>query len=103
MADHTTRILSTLRDDVRFAVRHVTRRPLFSATVIGTLALAMAAATTTFGLATAVLSRPCPSTTPPGSCSCGKTVLNSRAAGRHTSVLCLQLRSWGARPAIGSN
>lgn len=60
MADHNARSLATLRDDVRFAVRHVIRRPLFSATVIGTLALAMAAASTTFGLATAVLSKPLP-------------------------------------------
>lgn len=51
---------AALFDDLRFALRHVRRRPLFAATVIGTLALAMAAATTTFGLATAVLSRPLP-------------------------------------------
>jgi predicted permease len=51
---------ATLLDDMRFAVRHVSRRPLFAATVVGTLALAMAAATTTFGLATAVLTRPLP-------------------------------------------
>lgn len=54
------RPVATLIDDLRFAVRHVRRRPLFAATIVGTLALAMAAATTTFGLATAVLSRPLP-------------------------------------------
>ncbi len=52
--------MTNLWDDARFAIRHVHRRPLFAATVIGTLALAMAAATTTFGLATAVLARPLP-------------------------------------------
>lgn len=52
--------LAILRDDLLFAVRHVRRRPAFAATVVGTLALAMAAAVTTFGLATSVLSRPLP-------------------------------------------
>jgi len=47
-------------DDLRFAVRYVRRRPLFAVAVTATLAVSIAAATTAFGLATAVLWRPLP-------------------------------------------
>lgn len=49
-----------LRDDLRFAVRHLRRRPGFALTVTATLAVTIAAATTAFGFATAVLWRPLP-------------------------------------------
>ncbi len=60
MPHASTARLATWRDDLRFAIRHVRRRPVFAAAVVGTLALAIAAAVTTFGLATSVLSRPLP-------------------------------------------
>jgi predicted permease len=47
-------------DDLRFAARYVGRRPLFAVAVTVTLAVSIAAATTAFGLATAVLWRPLP-------------------------------------------
>src|SRR5262245_9732382 len=48
------------RDDVRWAVRYARRRPAFALAVVTTLALSIGAATTAFGLATAVLWRPLP-------------------------------------------
>jgi predicted permease len=50
----------SIPDDLRFAFRYVRRRPLFSVTVMATLAVAIAAATTAYGLATAVLWRELP-------------------------------------------
>src|SRR5262245_48121733 len=47
-------------DDLRWALRYARRRPLFTLTVVATLAVSIAAATTAFGLATAVLFRPLP-------------------------------------------
>ena len=52
--------MSLFRDDLRWAVRHATRRPVFAVTVIGTLAIAIATATTAFGAASAVLWRALP-------------------------------------------
>jgi predicted permease len=49
-----------LRDDVRASLRQWRRRPVATAGLIGTLAVAIAAVVTTFGLATAVLWRPLP-------------------------------------------
>ncbi len=49
-----------MREDLRWAVRHARRRPILAVTVATTLAVAIAAATTAFGLATAVLWRPLP-------------------------------------------
>jgi predicted permease len=48
------------RDDLRWAVRYARRHPLFALAVTSTLAVTIAAATTAFGLATAVLWRPLP-------------------------------------------
>jgi putative ABC transport system permease protein len=53
-------MIATLRDDVRFVVRHARRRPLFAIAVVTTLAISIAAATTAFGVATSVLWRPLP-------------------------------------------
>jgi putative ABC transport system permease protein len=52
--------MATLTDDVRWAVRYASRRPLFALAVTVTLAFSIAAATTAFGLATAVLWRMLP-------------------------------------------
>src|SRR3954471_18642104 len=46
--------------DIRWALRLLRRHPAFSATVILTLAGAIAAVATSFGIATAVLWRPLP-------------------------------------------
>ena len=51
---------AAVTDDLRFALRHLRRRPLFAVAVTATLAVSIAAATTAFGLATAVLWRPLP-------------------------------------------
>lgn len=51
---------ATVVDDVRWAVRYVTRRPLFALAVSLTLTVALATAITAFGLATAVLWRALP-------------------------------------------
>lgn len=53
-------IWDAFRDDLRSGLRQLRRRPVATAGVIGTLALAVAAVTTTSGLATAVLWRPLP-------------------------------------------
>jgi putative ABC transport system permease protein len=50
----------TLLDDIKWSARIARRRPLFTLTVAATLAVSIAAATTTYGLATAVLWRPLP-------------------------------------------
>jgi putative ABC transport system permease protein len=49
-----------MRDDVRWAIRYARRRPILALTVTVTLAAAIGAAATAFGLATAVLWRPLP-------------------------------------------
>jgi hypothetical protein len=49
-----------LHDDVRWALRQARRRPVMALAVIATLAVAIGAATTAFGVATAVLWRPLP-------------------------------------------
>jgi putative ABC transport system permease protein len=49
-----------LRDDLRWALRYARRHPIFTLAVTSTLAVSIAAATTAFGLATAVLWRPLP-------------------------------------------
>ena len=54
------RLLDALRDDLRASLRQCRRRPVATFVVIGTLAIAVAAVTTTFGLAAAVLWRPLP-------------------------------------------
>ena len=51
---------SALLDELRWAFRYVRRRPVFAAVVSLTLAVSIAAATTAFGLATAVLWRALP-------------------------------------------
>jgi putative ABC transport system permease protein len=51
---------ATLMDDIRWAFRVAVRRPLFSFAVVTTLAVSIAAATTAFGLAEAVLWRALP-------------------------------------------
>ena len=51
---------STLLDDFRWAVRYARRRPVFALAVVTTLAVSIAAATTAYGLATAILWRPLP-------------------------------------------
>ncbi len=51
---------SAFLDDLRFAFRHVGRRPWFAATIATTLAVTIAAATTAFGLSAAVLWKPLP-------------------------------------------
>ena len=50
----------TLADDVRWAVRYARGRPMLTLAVTVTLAVTIAAATTAFGLASAVLWRPLP-------------------------------------------
>lgn len=54
------RIWEAMMDDLRASLRQYRRRPVATAGVIATLAMAVAAVTTTFGLATAVLWRPLP-------------------------------------------
>src|SRR5829696_4296452 len=49
-----------VREEVRWALRQVRRRPAMALAVMATLALAIGAATTAFGVATAVLWRPLP-------------------------------------------
>ena len=49
-----------LLSDVRWTLRLIRRRPAFAATVTATLAVAIAAVVTAFGVATAVLWRPLP-------------------------------------------
>src|SRR5687768_4795615 len=51
---------ATLMNDIRWAFRLTVRRPLFSFAVVTTLAVSIAAATTAFGLAEAVLWRTLP-------------------------------------------
>ncbi len=53
-------MLTMVIHDVRWALRHAFRRPLFAAAVIGTLALGIASTTIAYGLATSVLWRPLP-------------------------------------------
>ena len=53
-------IRSTFRDELGWALRYTRRRPLFALAVAVTLAASIAAATTAFGLATAVLWRALP-------------------------------------------
>ena len=52
--------MSTLLDDLRWALRYALRRPVFSLTVTITLSITIAASTSAFGLAAAVLWRPLP-------------------------------------------
>jgi putative ABC transport system permease protein len=52
--------MSLTRDDMRWALRHARRRPVFAIAVIVTLAVSLAAVTTAFGAATAVLWRTLP-------------------------------------------
>ena len=52
--------MSQFRDDLRWAARHARRRPIFAVAVIVTLAVCLAAATTAFGTASAVLWRTLP-------------------------------------------
>jgi putative ABC transport system permease protein len=47
-----------IRNDIRAALRHVRRRPIFALAVAATLAIVIGAATTAIGLASAVLWRP---------------------------------------------
>jgi predicted permease len=49
-----------LRNDLRWPLRYARRHPAFAVAVTATLAVSIAAATTAFGLATAVLWRPLP-------------------------------------------
>src|SRR5438067_1279876 len=49
-----------LLNDVRYAVRLIRRAPMFTAAVVGTVALAIAANTAIFGVVNAVLLRPLP-------------------------------------------
>jgi predicted permease len=49
-----------LRNDLRWTLRYARRHPAFAVAVTATLAVSIAAATTAFGLATAVLWRPLP-------------------------------------------
>lgn len=51
---------ATIGDDVRWALRYVRRRPIFTLAVSATLAISIAAATSAFGLANAVLWRALP-------------------------------------------
>lgn len=53
-------MIATLMDDVRWGFRFAVRRPLFTFAVVTTLAVSIAATTTAFGLAEAVLWRPLP-------------------------------------------
>jgi putative ABC transport system permease protein len=52
--------METLRQDVRFAVRSLVKRPSFTVMVIGTLTLAIGANTAIFSLVNALLLRPLP-------------------------------------------
>jgi putative ABC transport system permease protein len=54
------RLLHSVGQDVRFAVRSFGRRPLFTAAALVTLALGVGATTAVFGFANAVLFRPIP-------------------------------------------
>lgn len=56
----TACLWDAIRDDLRASLRQCRRRPVATLGVIGTIAMAVAAVTTTFGLATAVLWRPLP-------------------------------------------
>jgi predicted permease len=49
-----------LLQDLKWTLRYARRRPLFALAVVATLAVSIAAATTAFGLATAILWRPLP-------------------------------------------
>ena len=53
-------MFATIIRDVRWAVRHALRRPLFALAVVCTLTLGIAATTIAYGLATSVLWRPLP-------------------------------------------
>ena len=55
-----TPVMRSISGDVRWTWRLARRRPAFAAAVVLTLGLAIAAATTAFGLATAVLWKPLP-------------------------------------------
>ena len=52
--------MSDLLDDLRYAIRSFSRRPGFTAVVVATLALGIAATVAIFGVANAVLFRPLP-------------------------------------------
>jgi putative ABC transport system permease protein len=54
------RLWDAMRADLRASLRQCRRRPVATLGVVATLAMAVAAVTTTFGLATAVLWRPLP-------------------------------------------
>ena len=53
-------MFATMIRDVRWALRHAVRRPLFAVTVAATLTLGIAATTIAYGLAMSVLWRPLP-------------------------------------------
>ena len=53
-------MLDSILHDLRSSLRYALRRPLFALGIVTTLAVCIAAATTAFGLATAILWRPLP-------------------------------------------
>jgi putative ABC transport system permease protein len=61
-SDRRPHLLDSALADLRWTVRQIRRRPLHAAAVSGTLALTIAATTTAYGLARAVLWRPLPFT-----------------------------------------
>ena len=56
--------LEELAHDARYALRQLRASPRFTAVAVLTLAIGLGASTTIFGIADAVLLRPCPSTIP---------------------------------------
>jgi len=56
--------ITALVDDVRFAVRTLSRRPVFAIIAAGTLGLGIGAATAMFSLVDGILLRPLPYPTP---------------------------------------
>jgi putative ABC transport system permease protein len=79
------RMIDGFRDDVRASLRQWRRRPMATAGVIGTLAVAVAAVVTTFGLVTAVLWRRLPFPDPASLVFVWETASDERGAFRVTS------------------
>src|SRR5688500_16280429 len=52
--------MSTLRDDIRYALRRIRREPAFAAFAVGIMALGVAAVTAVFSVVSPLMLRPLP-------------------------------------------